>query len=139
MPPNPLEFDERDSLHLEFVLSVADLLAQVYGLAVPSSTLAVAHEALANTAIERFKPSQGVKIATTEEEAKTESKYDGLDIDAQCTATLRFESSLDRERKREKDLDDVALLKGRCPMRRSWGLCSVYLRWTSTRYEAAFF
>ena len=66
--PHPLEFDDSDAIHLDFVLAAARLRADVYGLK-PSEDLAAVKAMLAKVAIVPFKPKE-VKIAANDAEAK---------------------------------------------------------------------
>jgi len=102
-PPSPILFDPSDELHAEFVLSVAALRATVYGI--PRSLDAGEALKLANeTPVPVFRPSDGVAIPVTEEEAKagggagassssssaapTASTSSMMDIDDTCNQIL---------------------------------------------------
>jgi len=90
-PPTPIEFDSNDPLHLEFILSSALLLAAVYNIPVSNEVALweTTKNTLATTVVEKFKPVQGLQIPTTEEEAKSESKFVHVDIDEQCRNIIR--------------------------------------------------
>lgn len=88
-PPTPLQFDASDPTHLNFVASSAALRAAIYGIKPPqaanvdSAVLAT----LANFTVPKFAPKEGVKIATTEAEAK-EQGSSMMDADSQCESIL---------------------------------------------------
>jgi len=104
-PPTPIEFDLRDPLHYEFIVSVSSLLGEVYSigekvrsedgsshfqLSQMTDPDAIA-ELLSKVRIERFSPSESVKIPTTEEEAKAlkEQPVESDDVDVQCSELIR--------------------------------------------------
>lgn len=88
-PPVPVEFDVDDPMHMEFVVSVASMRATVYGLNTPEDVEGVVRRHLPCVNVPVFVPQDGVKIATTDEEAKNENQpITGMDIDRQCTQLL---------------------------------------------------
>eukprot|EP00752_Nemacystus_decipiens_P009961 g8884.t1 len=92
-PPTPLNFDASDSLHMDFVKGAAVLRAFNYGIAPPTDD-SVYMTALDKIDVPEFKPVDGVKIATTEAEAKEQGSTGGggggqlEDVDAQCERML---------------------------------------------------
>lgn len=90
-PPSPLEFNECDSLDIAFVRSAANLRAAMYGITGTCEDFRVLN-ALKSVHIEPFVPAQGVKIPTTEAEAKEDGANDDgpagggfmVDVDQQC-------------------------------------------------------
>jgi len=87
--PKPIEFNPNDELHAEFILTSANLRASLYGITSSLSANQAASIA-ANVIVEKFKPKDGIKIATTEEEAKAEAISSlPIDIDQQCADILR--------------------------------------------------
>ncbi len=86
-PPAVITFDLADPLHLEFILSAANMRALNYAIA-PTSDVDVVRAALDGIVLEQFRPADGVKIAATDEEAKAEAESRAVqmhvDIDQQC-------------------------------------------------------
>jgi ubiquitin-activating enzyme E1 len=86
-PPTALTFDPVDPLHLEFVLSAANMRATIYSIP-PTSDAGLVAAAVAGITLEVFRPADGVKIAATDEEAKAEADSRNVqmhvDIDQQC-------------------------------------------------------
>lgn len=68
--PNPIDFDVNNKLHLDFVVSAACLRAENYGLRTSDSDIAVMGKQAAALMVAEFVPKSGVKIATTDAEAK---------------------------------------------------------------------
>jgi len=66
--PHPLQFDDSDEIHLDFVMAAARLRADVYGLK-PSADQAAVKAMIAKVTIVPFKAKE-VKIAANEAEAK---------------------------------------------------------------------
>lgn len=92
-PPTALAFDPNDPLHVEFVQSVANLRAAVFGLE-PCEDQAYIAALGASTAVPMFRPAEGVKIASTDEEAKAESEQQrqsssANDLDVICDNIVR--------------------------------------------------
>lgn len=92
-PPSPLQFDPEDVTHVEFVRSAAYMRAVIYGLNVPVNALDDSRyrQVAASVTIPPFTPRDGVKVATTDEEAKNndQSAAFGVDVDAQCDQIIR--------------------------------------------------
>ncbi|CAM9738448.1 unnamed protein product, partial [Ectocarpus sp. 8 AP-2014] len=92
-PPCPLDFDPNDALHVGFVKGAAVLRALMYGIKPPTDD-AVYASTLSEMEVPVFKPVDGVKIATTEAEAKEQGTGGGgggaqlEDVDAQCERML---------------------------------------------------
>ncbi|CAM9877805.1 unnamed protein product [Pylaiella littoralis] len=88
-PPCPLNFDATDPLHMGFVKGAAVLRALNYGIKPPTDE-SVYTTALGKMEVPEFKPVDGVKIATTEAEAKEQGSGGGQleDVDAQCERML---------------------------------------------------
>ncbi|CAH0514318.1 unnamed protein product [Peronospora belbahrii] len=88
-PPTPILFDPKDPLHMDFVVSVANNRAKVYGLKGHTDRDAFA-EVLAGIHIPEFAPKQGVKIAASDAELKQGNGASELgDADAQCDFILK--------------------------------------------------
>jgi ubiquitin-activating enzyme E1 len=84
--PSPLSFDINDTLHLEFIQATSNMLAELYGIPI-TSDLSVFHKVLPTIEVPSFNPTDGITIATTEEEAKAEAQKASsapMDIDDQC-------------------------------------------------------
>eukprot|EP01031_Cornospumella_fuschlensis_P030743 gene30743-37145_t len=90
-PPTPLTFDPTDPLHLECIHTLATLRASVYGGDVGAMDLGFVASVAAAVAVPPFRPQEGVKIAATDEELKTESQgtNNGGDIDSVCDSIIR--------------------------------------------------
>ena len=94
-PPKPLEFDANDELHIEFILTAANLRAKAYGISSNWDKDAVTMS-LSNIHVASFVPSDGVAIPATDEEAKAgtgataapPSSSGYVDIDEQCAQVL---------------------------------------------------
>lgn len=71
--PSPLTFDPTDETHLAFVKSAALLRAEVYSIPVSAEQVARIPEMVATVEVPVFVPKAGVKIATTEAEAKEQT------------------------------------------------------------------
>jgi ubiquitin-activating enzyme E1 len=68
-PPEPIEFDAKDPLHLDFVIAAANLRAFNYGIRGETDP-AYFQRVLSGINIPRFVPDSKLKIAKTDEEAK---------------------------------------------------------------------
>lgn len=92
-PPTPIVFDSQDSLHMQFVISLASLVASIHDVPVPSpSEIALTiHSALEGSSIPEFVPSNK-EIVTDESAAPTKSTIDE-DINAE-TLGERLDSIL---------------------------------------------
>mmetsp|Transcript_47391 Transcript_47391/g.112774 ORF Transcript_47391/g.112774 Transcript_47391/m.112774 type:complete len:1011 (+) Transcript_47391:93-3125(+) len=77
-PPAPLVFDTSDPLHVEFVMSAANLRAYNYSIPQCRDVEAVKAAAL-DVMVPEFSPQKGVKIQVTEAEA--EAAAAGVDVD----------------------------------------------------------
>jgi len=88
--PTPLQFDQKDPLHMEFIQAVANVRASCYAL--PPCWEEEYYQAVLTTiTVPTFVPSSTAKIATTEEEAKAERESQMLssaDVDSQCNNML---------------------------------------------------
>ncbi|CAM9515783.1 unnamed protein product [Ascophyllum nodosum] len=93
-PPTPLDFDASDPLHMGFVKGAAVLRAINYSIA-SSKDDAAYLSALKDFSVPEFRPLDGVKIATTEAEAKEQGNgtiggsHVLEDVDAQCERILK--------------------------------------------------
>ncbi|GAB0495552.1 hypothetical protein MMPV_006854 [Pyropia vietnamensis] len=89
--PTPLTFDPADETHLAFVTSAALLRAEVYSIPVTADQAARIAEMVATVEVPVFVPKAGVKIATTEAEAKEQTASGGgggLEADDERIETL---------------------------------------------------
>jgi ubiquitin-activating enzyme E1 len=69
-PPVPIKFDSNDPLHIGFVIAAANLRAFNYGLKGANPSQYNFKKVVDAINVPEFKPKEGVKIATTTEEAK---------------------------------------------------------------------
>ncbi|KAG2386072.1 hypothetical protein C9374_003221 [Naegleria lovaniensis] len=69
-PPLPLQFDPNDSLHLDFIVSAANLRAHVFGLTGHGKEDYDFKSVLSNISIPEFRPKSGLKIQSDEKENK---------------------------------------------------------------------
>jgi len=67
--PKPLVFDAEDPVHLEFVLSTANLRAQIFGIE-GTRDANVLRTALSHVKVPEFSPKKGIKINTDENASK---------------------------------------------------------------------
>jgi ubiquitin-activating enzyme E1 len=95
-PPTPIDFDPADELHMEFIITVANLRAAAYGISDKLDKADILR-ALNTIQVDKFVPADGVVIPTTEEDAKSGGGSAGaassnpsgyVDVDAQCAALL---------------------------------------------------
>ncbi len=94
-PPTPIVFEPSDPVHMDFISSAANLRATNYGINPPPDHEVNLEAIATSVVVPPFKPVEGLKIATTEEEAK-ESQENGartapssmFDVDEQCDAIL---------------------------------------------------
>jgi len=83
--PTPLVWNSEDPMHLEFVVSGANLRAEVYG--VPQNKDKNAIKAMLETVnVPAFQPKSGIKIAVTDAEAQAQK--DGEMSDSETLAKL---------------------------------------------------
>jgi len=68
--PKPLNFDAEDSLHMDYVVAAANLMAEVYGIPKNTDRVYIA-EVLTTVNVPKFEPKSGVKIAVTDAEAQS--------------------------------------------------------------------
>lgn len=68
--PDPIEFDVKNPLHLEFIIAAACLRAENYGLKPSKEDIDQMGKHAAAVMVPEFVPKSGVKIATTDAEAK---------------------------------------------------------------------
>lgn len=71
--PSPVSFDPSDETHVDFIEAAANLHAFNYGIR-GTRDRAFLRRVAAETEVEAFQPSSGVKIAATDEEAKREAE-----------------------------------------------------------------
>jgi ubiquitin-activating enzyme E1 len=81
-PPSPLAFDLEDDDHRQFVIASAIQRASVYGIPVPDNVDSVYASVVPSVTVPVFVPRDDVKIATTEDEAKSEGKAPSADSSA---------------------------------------------------------
>ena len=94
-PPKPLEFDYFDPLHLEFIESVANVRAEMFGVKKDwSRNNAVA--ILETLAVPEFRAEEGAKIPTNDEEAKAqaEARNSEVDVETKCAGLIQALKSL---------------------------------------------
>lgn len=87
--PNPVEFDISNSLHLDFIVAAACLRAYNYGLQVSKDDVASMGKQANAVMIPEFVPKAGVKIATTDAEAKAQIENPGDADDARIEELVR--------------------------------------------------
>eukprot|EP00178_Gracilaria_changii_P019042 TRINITY_DN55469_c0_g1_i1.p1 TRINITY_DN55469_c0_g1~~TRINITY_DN55469_c0_g1_i1.p1 ORF type:complete len:1053 (+),score=173.13 TRINITY_DN55469_c0_g1_i1:419-3577(+) len=68
--PDPIEFDVNNPLHVEFIIAAACLRAENYGLKPSQEDIQQMSKHAAAVMIPEFVPKSGMKIATTDAEAK---------------------------------------------------------------------
>lgn len=68
--PSPIDFDVDNSLHQEFIIAAACLRADNFGIQVSDSELSSIRKYAASVIVPDFVPKSGLKIATTDAEAK---------------------------------------------------------------------
>lgn len=88
-PPTPIEFDVKDPVHLDFIVSVANSRAATYGLKKNPDRAAIA-QIVSTIEVPVFVPRDGVKIAASDAEIKDEgAAARGDNPDAQCEYILK--------------------------------------------------
>lgn len=88
--PSALEFDVNDPLHLEFIHSVSNMRAIMYGIA-PHKDTSVCWTVAPTVICEEFTPRDGVKIAQNEAESKEQAANADIPLanyDQQCQSIL---------------------------------------------------
>jgi len=70
--PHPIPFNPDDSLHMDYIISAANLRANVYGVSKPDNNRdpSLFKSMLATVTVPEFVPKDGVKIMTEEDEKK---------------------------------------------------------------------
>jgi ubiquitin-activating enzyme E1 len=92
-PPMPIDFDINDPLHADFILSVANMRANIYHIP-HSNDIADMLNIASNVKVEKFQPKEDIKIASTEEELKAEKENQqrklesASDLDRLCNDLL---------------------------------------------------
>jgi len=91
-PPTAIQFHSTDPVHLDFVVSAANLIAQANRIPANQRDLSVFQQVLATIHLPPWQPKEGVKIQADEKEAQQQAQ--------QPAAAL----SLDDEQEVERDL-----------------------------------
>lgn len=86
--PNPVEFDVNNEMHSEFIIASACLRAENYGLRVSHADIAQMGKQASAVMIPEFVPKSGIKIATTDAEAKAQIDNPGDADDARIEELL---------------------------------------------------
>jgi len=79
--PKPLTFDPEDSLHMDYIVAAANLMAEVYGIPKHTDRPAIA-TILLKVNVPKFEPKSGVKIAVTDAEAQSMNDQGSTDSTA---------------------------------------------------------
>jgi len=72
-PPTPLEFDINDTLHMDFIVSFANLWAFIYHIP-PTNDLEAIKQVCISTPVPEFRPKQDKKIEIDETAKKTQKE-----------------------------------------------------------------
>lgn len=80
--PDPIEFDVKNKMHLDFVVSATCLRAENYGLKPSQQNIDQIGKHAVAVMIPEFVPRTGVRIATTDAEAKEQVEHPGDADDA---------------------------------------------------------
>lgn len=80
--PTAIEFDKDDPLHMDFIVAAACLHAENYGMKPTKADIARMKDVATSVMVPEFVPKSGVKIATTDAEAKAQAQNPG-DADEQ--------------------------------------------------------
>eukprot|EP00177_Eucheuma_denticulatum_P005593 GFKZ01010164.1.p1 GENE.GFKZ01010164.1~~GFKZ01010164.1.p1 ORF type:complete len:1055 (+),score=183.69 GFKZ01010164.1:352-3516(+) len=87
--PDPVEFDVSNPLHLDFIVAAACLRAANYGLQVSQEDIANMGKQATSVMIPEFVPKSGVRIATTDAEAKAQAENPADTDDARIEELVR--------------------------------------------------
>lgn len=88
--PHPIEFDVNEPLHMDFVTASALLRAETYGIKPSKKDFVRIQDVASSVIIPDFVPKAGVKIATTDAEAKAQDE-NPVDADDQRIDQLLME------------------------------------------------
>ncbi|KAL7995721.1 putative ubiquitin/SUMO-activating enzyme E1, ubiquitin-activating enzyme E1 [Plasmopara halstedii] len=87
-PPTPIQFDAKDPLHMNFIISVANSRAKIYGLKGHTDRDAFVRT-LDGIFLPEFIPRKGVKIAASDAELREGSASQHDNMDSQCDYMLK--------------------------------------------------
>lgn len=87
--PHPLNFDVNDEVHLDYIVAVANLKAQIYGIPQIKDRQAIA-DMVSQVVVEEFVPRSGVRIAVSDAEAAAAANAVGM-LDEDRLAQLQTE------------------------------------------------
>lgn len=71
--PSPLQFDENNKEHMDYIIAGANLMANVFGLE-ECNNVEIIKNILYNVKIPEFKPKNNIKISVTDDEEKENNK-----------------------------------------------------------------
>lgn len=86
--PNAVEFDVNNVLHSDFIVAAACLRAENYGLRLSSEDIVQMPAQAAAVMIPEFTPTSGIRIATTDAEAKEQVENPGDADDARVAELI---------------------------------------------------